>query len=164
VVRALGVLLSAALAGCTSVARPAKPKLLEQPARALAPPTNPRRAWPPWSRVQGWPTVTRAGTLSRGHLPERRLVLDVRVDPNSREAYSQWVRDSHVEPGAIVVALLRDPKTRAVAVAYAMEKRRDGVWEFLVLSLDGSIQPGDSRCAACHADAVADFIFGPPSP
>lgn len=93
------------------------------------------------------------------------MLLDVRVDPDSQEAYSHWVRDSRLKPGAVVVALLRDPKTRAQLVAYAMEKHSDGTWDFLVLSSKGRVESSaDGSCAGCHADALADFIFGPSSP
>jgi hypothetical protein len=103
--------------------------------------------------------------MSRGHFPGRGLLLDVRVDPESRAAYSQWVRDSRLAPGAVAVALLRDPKTRTLWVAYAMEKRSDSTWNFLVLRGDGTVERSDDpRCAGCHAEALADFIFGPPAP
>jgi hypothetical protein len=119
--------------------------------------------WSRWSDAIRWPEIGREET-SRGHLPGRTLLGDVRVDPQSRDAYLAWVRDSRMDPGAVVVELLRDPNTRAVTVAYAMEKQQDGTWEFLVVRASGEIEERGAlaTCRGCHSDAVADSLFGPP--
>jgi hypothetical protein len=48
--------------------------------------------------------------------------------------------------------------------AWGMEKRA-GAWTFLGLSSSGEIIAGDRwRCQRCHAEAVADSLFGLPFP
>lgn len=162
--RALRVALPALILGCAARQPAPKPAhLLRAHVRAVAAPAAP--LWVHWAEAQRWSTLTPRGTISRGHLAGRGAWLDVRVDPANAAAYRAWVRDSRLAPGAIVVALLRDPKTGLIAVAYAMQKRTDGTWDFLVLSAAGAIEPiATNGCVGCHTDALADSLFGPPQP
>ena len=87
----------------------------------------------------------------------------VRVSPESREAYRALVRGARLPDGTTVAKFHFERESGAPGPVYAMHKN-GGAWNFLVASSEGQLeQRGDlDLCRRCHAEAVADSLFGPP--
>ncbi len=83
--------------------------------------------------------------------------MEVRVSPESRDAYLSLRPGVTLPDGAVVAALHHD------GPIYLMEKR-DGRWTFHILGDDG--RPTEhgplALCARCHAEAQTDMLFGLP--
>ena len=132
-----------------------------------APPTHtePHAVWPRFAEVQSWPSVG-APFANRGHAGMGPLAV-VRVSPEARDAYTHLVQESVLPDGA-VVALFHMGTARGSSSTYVMQKSA-GAWSFLTLDASGveNATPVESgrageACRRCHADAVADSLFGVP--
>jgi hypothetical protein len=148
-----------ALAACASQTRavvvPSAPPAREEP----------RVLWPRFSEVQSWPTVG-GPFANRGHTGMGSLAV-VRVSPEAREAYTHLVQESVLPDGAVVALFHFDAANRASST-YVMQKRA-GAWSFLMLDGAGVERANASEtgraseaCRRCHADGVADSLFGVP--
>jgi hypothetical protein len=91
----------------------------------------------------------------------------VRVSPDARATYEHLVQDSVLPEGAVVALFHADADDTPRAI-YVMEKL-GGTWRFSTLDSEGGEQPFDApsgqateRCRSCHADGVADSLFGVP--
>jgi predicted nucleic acid-binding protein len=69
-----------------------------------------------------------------------------------------------LDPGSVLVEALTDRSKSHPDELYVMEKLGDGTWRFLVVSADGAIDAAavTALCHRCHAEAVADGLFGLP--
>lgn len=116
-------------------------------------------AWTELQTASGWEA---AGPefLSQGHAAGRYLAT-VRVSPEAMEAYRRLVTGFSVPTGAWVVKFHRDAKSEEPGPVYAMHKAQSG-WEFLVVDPGGAIRERGALplCQRCHAEAVADHLFG----
>ncbi len=132
-----------------------------------APPTHavPRVVWPRFAEVQSWPTVS-APFVNRGHAGMGPLAV-VRVSPEARVTYTHLVQESVLPDGA-VVALFHVGTAQGPGSTYVMQKSA-GVWSFMTLD-GGGVESGNAvesgraseACRRCHADGVADSLFGMP--
>jgi hypothetical protein len=88
----------------------------------------------------------------------------VRVSPNAREAYATLVSGGSVPPGTLVAKLHEDRQDGAAGPIYAMNKLGEGRWEFIVAEPTGELRERGqlARCVRCHAEGVADNLFGLP--
>lgn len=141
-----------------------------QPHAVVAPSAPPtpaklRTAWPRFAEVRSWPTVS-VPFANTGHAGMGPLAV-VRVNPEARDAYTHLVQESVLPDGAVVALFHLDAANRPSST-YVMQKSA-GVWSFL--TLDGSgIERADpvargttsELCRRCHADGVADSLFGVP--
>lgn len=130
------------------------------------PPSVTRRVWPRFSEVRSWPAASEPFT-NRGHADAGPLAV-ARVSPAARERYAHLVRDSTI-PDDSVIALFHLQANQRPGPVYVMEKTA-GTWRFLQLDSDGVelVAPTPTgqatpACRGCHADAVADSLFGMPS-
>jgi len=126
---------------------------------------KPLVVWSRFAEVQGWPPVGEPFTNS-GHAGAGARGV-VRVSPEGRTAYEQLVSDSELPDGA-VVALFHELAPGRPGPVYVMEKA-GAVWRFSTCRADGTeFEPADAAtastagCRRCHADAVADSLFGLP--
>lgn len=156
-VSVLSILVTAL--ACTS-ARP-------EPAipRTLPAPPKPRVVWSRWGEVQSWPSV--GGPFPNAGHPGAGARAVVRVSPEARPSYEHLVRDSGL-PDGTTVALFHELASGQPGAIYVMEKA-GGAWQFSAWNADGSeLAATDTagasagRCRRCHADGVADSLFGPP--
>jgi hypothetical protein len=89
--------------------------------------------------------------------------MEIRVSPDSREAYRALRPGVTLPDGTVVAALHRDVDSTRPGPVYVMEKQ-NGSWSFQVLGADG--RPAEhgplTLCARCHAEAPADMLFGLP--
>jgi hypothetical protein len=141
------------------------------PPRAIVVPSTapiarePRVVWPRFAEVQSWPTIS-APFANRGHAGTGSLAV-VRVSPEAREAYTHLVQETVLPDGAVVALFHLDPANRPSST-YVMQKSA-GTWSFLMLDAGGaeSANPAETAraseaCRRCHADGVADSLFGLP--
>jgi hypothetical protein len=146
-------------AGCAGKP-PERAKTPTKPAQ-----TETKRApLPPWDRfseIRAWPALNEQPLASRGH-GNGAYVLDVRVSPESRDAYLALLPGSTIAAGTIVAAFHRDPRRGGAGPVYVMEKGPSG-WAFRALDAEGRpSEHGVDLCRRCHAEAPADSLFGLP--
>lgn len=134
-------------------------------ATSTRPPSVTRSVWPRFSEVRSWPPASEPFT-NRGHAGAGPVAV-VRVSPEARDSYAHLVRDSAL-PDDSVVALFHLEADQRPRQVYVMQKIA-GAWHFLVLDPHGVVlTPAGSTgqatqaCPGCHADAVADSLFGVP--
>ena len=139
------------------------PPVAKVPTSAGAPSVT-RSVWPRFGEVRSWPPSE--PFTNRGHAGAGPNAV-VRVSPVARESYTHLVRDSAL-PDDSVVALFHLGVDQRPGPVYVMEKSA-GTWRFLALDADGAVvapstSTGQSTqgCQGCHADAVADSLFGVP--
>ena len=123
---------------------------------------TPRQVWPGFAESQQFPASTPDWFISRGHFGETLLAL-VRVSPKALDQYQQLTRGAELEAGCTLVMLHKSRATGKPGPIYVMQ-RGESAWDYMVLEQEGGIVERGPipRCARCHADAVADFLFGPP--
>jgi hypothetical protein len=124
-----------------------------------------RSVWPRFSEARTWPALSEPFP-NRGHEGAGTLAV-VRVSAEARETYAHLVRDSALPDGS-VVALFHLESDRRPGPVYVMQKTA-GAWRFLTLDAEGGELPAiastgqaTQACSSCHADAVADSLFGLP--
>jgi hypothetical protein len=122
-----------------------------------------RQAWPAFGESKSWPAVNEEPFLSEGH-GVRNYLATVRANPQAREPYLGLGPGSALAPGSVLVEALTDRSTSPEEGLYVMEKLGDGNWRFLMVSREGTVDPaaGTTLCQRCHAEAVADGLFGVP--
>jgi hypothetical protein len=143
--------------GCASPPS-AKPALAhsgatEQPSQAPI--------WPKLEQSMRWPQVEHATT--GGHSGQL-YTAGVRVNPSSIASYQNLVAGTVLPAGTTLVQSHQDARGKAGPI-YVMEKTETG-WSFSELDATGHIQRTGPLvdCARCHAEAVADSVFGPSRP
>ena len=100
---------------------------------------------------------------SRGH-GAARWTIEVRVSPDSRSLYAELLPGTIFPEGTLIAAFHHDPARGRAGPIYVMEKARSG-WQRSVVDPDGA-RRADAElhlCGRCHAEAVADQVFGLPS-
>jgi hypothetical protein len=118
--------------------------------------------WELFETVKSWPVVNHEPFASPDHA-RGCCRARVRVSPASRESYLELVPDSRLEPGTVVASFLHDAATDRLRVVFAMQKDEDG-WQYLSVRSDGTLLAAGAvpECVRCHAEAVADSLFGLP--
>jgi len=162
--RLLLITLTAAAFACGGP----EPKPARAPAAALRTtspaPQKPPAVWARFAELAAWEPVTKSPIASRGHAAGN-WELEVRVNPESRDAYLALRPGTSLPDGSVVVASHRDIDRGQNGPIYVMEKKT-GHWSFQVLSPEG--RPSEhgplTLCARCHAEAAADMLFGLPRP
>jgi hypothetical protein len=159
---ALGLSAALFLPGCAETARGPLPGASDAwesaPDVHAAPSAQPAPlpVWDTYAEVQHWPAASTAPFTSRGHQPEQ--LVEVRVSEPARASYAALVTDTVFPEGAVLVEL-----TRGTGHSYAMRKT-GGTWSYIELDARGAVLANGSLplCIACHAQAPADRVFGPP--
>ncbi|MCA9597960.1 MAG: hypothetical protein KC776_31830 [Myxococcales bacterium] len=162
--RARSLIVGVALAGCASSTThgyPGASVVAEgAPTRRAAKP-RPVVRWSALDDAESWPSVNDEPFTSRGHAGGR-WTLSVRVSPNAREAYAALRPGAVMPEGAVIAAFHQDATRGKPGPIYVMEKK-GGDWRFSRVRADGRVQEGSvALCARCHAEAVADHLFGLP--
>ena len=127
-----------------------------------APPKPKSVAWPRYDEVRGWQPVTETALHSQGHAGGRYDVL-IRVSPAARETYETLAQGVTLPQGTLIAAFHQSRTDQRPGPVFVMEKK--GSWRFRVLRANGFTQP-EARtelCQRCHAEAVADSVFGLPA-
>ena len=106
-------------------------------------------------------------SANEGHRGEGALAV-VRVSPEARSSYEHLTQDSELPDGTVVALFHRESAEGPAGAVYVMQKTGK-IWQFLRLAPDGSLlgpasspQNSAKMCAACHAEGVADALFGVP--
>jgi hypothetical protein len=120
--------------------------------------------WDRIAEVRQWPPVNETPFVSLGHPPGNQSAR-VHASPEARDLYQGLLPETTLPVGAVVAELQQDPTTRQPGLAYVMTKLGRNRWEFMLVKADGRIlERGDVPfCARCHAEAVADSLFGVPA-
>jgi hypothetical protein len=133
-----------------------------RPPAASAPTVTKTAQWERFVEISTWPTVTEASFPSQGHHPDLPSAR-IRTSPEARETYVALVQDSVLPEGSVVAQFHASPDGSTRGGVYVMQKT-GGRWRYLLLDALGRVQTEGNagRCARCHADAVADQLFGLP--
>jgi hypothetical protein len=162
----ISLLLSACGPGKTPISvpgdTPAVPDASSGPARSEPPKTA--QLWTRLAEVRGWGPVNDKPFVSEGHPPGHYLA-NVHVSPEAREAYLGLMPGGELPVGTVLAELQHDPRRDQPGPIFAMLKMAPGRWEFLAAEPDGRIRERGqlALCVRCHAEAVADHLFGLPS-
>jgi hypothetical protein len=107
--------------------------------------------------------------LSRGHFAGQ---WKAQVSTNAAAAaiYTGLVQASRFSVGSVLVTKHNKKDSGAAGPIFVMVKREPGFfqaggdWEYIVTDSDGWIEDRGplTLCARCHAEAVADWVFGLP--
>lgn len=149
---AAGLLVACAPSG--PPAPTAKPLASTEPARPV---------WPQFARLQQLPVVAQGGVESGGHAADS-YSLQVRVSGDAQQAYLSLTQGSALPAGSLVAQAHRDASGHAGPIFVMLKDQRPPEdWSYLVLDADGHVlrQGALPDCARCHAEAVADRLFGP---
>ncbi len=164
--RSLVAVVALAAVGCGASAAEGYPGASSQAPQAPTPSASaapPPLRWTQFDEAKGWPPVNDEPFTSRGHAGGR-WTLTVRVSPDARDAYAALTPGSSLPSGAVVAAFHHDPARGRPGPIYVMEKASQR-WRFTVVNPDGLVREGSvALCARCHAEAVADHLFGLPRP
>src|SRR6185295_3262576 len=98
----------------------------------------------------------------RGH-GDGSYSIDIRISPGELGAFRSLVLGRTAPKGIVAVAFHSKVGTNAPGSTYAMQKRDDGAWQYLVAEAGGAIV-AEGRlplCAQCPAAAPADSLFVP---
>jgi hypothetical protein len=111
--------------------------------------------------ARGWPRVA-APFVSRGH-GDGSYMIDIRISPESLDAVRTLVLGRTVPIGTGAVAFHFRGGSTAVESIFAMNKRAEAGWDYLVADSNGNVISEGSLplCTRCHADAPADSVFVP---
>jgi len=111
--------------------------------------------------ARGWPRAA-APFVSRGH-GDGSYTIDIRVSPGSLDTIRSLVLGRTVPVATSAVAFHSNVRSSAAESVFAMNKRGDGRWDFLVADGAGGVLSEGTLplCVRCHADAPADFLFVP---
>jgi hypothetical protein len=98
-----------------------------------------------------------------GHALDAELAW-VRVSAASREAYLACGADDRFAPNTLIAESLNDPTSGRLLRVFVMRKSSAHAWAFATLSTRRTIEvePSDSLCARCHAEAPCGSVFGLP--
>lgn len=153
-----GCLLAAGLLiACASSAPPAaaeKPPTVAEPAKP---------AWPQFASLQQLPVAVQGTVESGGHAGEP-YALQVRVSEAAQQAYLSLSQGSELPAGSIVVQTHRDTSGHnGPTFVMLKDQPPPESWSYVVLDAEGHLlrQGALPDCARCHAEAVADRLFGP---
>jgi hypothetical protein len=157
-----------------SCGRPAEPANYPGASRAVSRPEPipvpsahppPPRRWNRYEEVLSWPPAPEKPFPSLGHFSARYSAV-VHVDASARDGYLNLVAGSLLPVGATVAELHTDPRTGQPGPLLAMHKIAANRWEYLVVDALGRIEERGELplCQRCHADGVADHLFGLPRP
>jgi hypothetical protein len=129
-------------------------------------PVKPPPQLPPWDHfeeVRRWQSAHAKPFLSLGHL-SGRYTASVFVDPAARDAYLNLVTSSLLPVGTIVAEFHQEARTGHQGPLFAMQKLAAGRWEYLVVDPEGRVEKRGqlALCQRCHAEGVADHLFGIP--
>ena len=131
---------------------------------AEQPPRETTRRWAHFAELEAWPTVSEEPFPSQGHA-DGHFTAELKVSPGQADAYRQLRPGSSLPRGTVVAMLhYRDGTPGPI---YAMKKTGAERWQFSVLDPDGAVAGSGSDlalCERCHAEAVADHLFGLPRP
>jgi hypothetical protein len=119
--------------------------------------------WPAFGESRTWPAVNQEPFLSEGHGVRNYLAV-VRASPQARDPYLRLGPGTVLDPGSVLVEAAKDTAGSRPDELFVMEKLADQTWRFLVVSNEGTIDAaaGVTLCQRCHAEAVADCLFGVP--
>jgi hypothetical protein len=119
----------------------------------------PSSVWDSYADAQRWPASNAAPFIARGHQPEQRV--DVRVNEIARSAYSGLVADTVFPNGSLLTELPHSPL--GTGGGFAIRKSA-GSWSYFQLDGKGQVLASGalSLCNGCHAQALADHVFGIP--
>jgi hypothetical protein len=88
---------------------------------------------------------------------------ELRVSPEARQAYLELAPGSELPPGSTVAEFHRDQQGNAGPI-FVMQKSNatPPTWSFTALDAQGRVLRSGALgdCARCHAEAVADQLFG----
>ena len=162
----ISLLVGACAPGATPVPAPGNARAAPEAASGSKP-TEPQKTQTRWRRlgeVRGWEPVNDQPFVSEGHPPGHYLA-NVHISPEAREAYLALMPGSELPVGTVVAQFQHDPQGDQPGPIFAMRKLGAARWEFLAAEADGRIRErGQLRlCVRCHAEAVADQLFGLPS-
>lgn len=111
-------------------------------------------------QLQSWPKLQYEIT-SGGHSGQP-YVAEVHIDSiATMQSYQQLSTGSELPVGTTIVQLHQDKQGSAGPI-YVMEKLQTG-WSFSELDPLGHLlrEGALANCARCHAEGVADSLFGP---
>ena len=108
--------------------------------------------------------------VSRGHFAGR-WTAQIAVNEIASPVYTQLAPSSRFAVGSVLVKKHALAAASAPGPTFAMTKREPGFypeggdWEYLVLDAEGRLEDRGklALCARCHAEANADWVFGPPA-
>lgn len=132
----------------------------ESPGLPLAaPPEAPKPpVWPRFEEAQGWPVASEVSPSE--HLGNARTAT-IRVWPEAEATYRDLVPHTILPVGTAVLETLSRGPGDEPSGYFAMEKTADG-WTYWALDAKGRGNADTSGlCQRCHAEAVADELFGP---
>jgi hypothetical protein len=152
---------------CTACAAPAHGPLAgasdawkNAPEPEPAPAAPPARAvWDSYTEALHWPASNSAPFTSHGHEPEQEV--DLRVNDIAGGPYGALVADTVFPDGSVLSELPHSSTSRGLSYAMRKEARE---WSYFQLDAQGGVLASGalSLCAACHAQALTDRVFGPP--
>jgi hypothetical protein len=124
-----------------------------------------------WERFAELATFKSMGApfVSRGHFAGRWKV-EVFANATASDLYPRLARSSQFAAGAVLAKKHAEKDSGAPGPVFAMVKREAGYfreggdWEYVVTDPEGWIEDRGPLlpCARCHAEATADWVFGPP--
>ena len=85
----------------------------------------------------------------------------MRVSPNARDAYATLVTDTKLPDTALIALFHQNRDGSEPGAVFVMEKREES-WRFLALDSTGTPAGATDACGRCHAQGVADSLFGLP--
>ncbi len=116
-----------------------------------------------WEHAERLGTFRRVGPRTHSeHLGGEREA-EVLVN-EAAAAYPALGPERRLGAGAVLVEALYRPGSTELEAYFAMQRRPDGAWEYLIVTPTGEI---DQRgrlplCERCHAEAPHDHVFGRP--
>ena len=124
-----------------------------------------RARWERFDEARSWPAARDEPYVSRGH-PPGYFLATVRVTPDSLTAYQNLTAGTKMAEGTVIVQFQQDPQQGVGGPVFVMSKVSQADWEFMVVDPEGWIHDRGEipLCARCHAEAVADELFGLPPP
>jgi hypothetical protein len=131
------------------------------------PPSTPAPSATPtstrWEHADRLGTFRRVGPRARSeHLGGEREA-EVLVN-EAAAAYPALGPERRLGAGAVLVEELHRPGSPDIEAYFAMARRPDGRWEYLIVTPAGEVdQRGRlALCERCHAEAPHDHVFGRP--
>lgn len=139
---------------CQAELQPESPVLPRSaPQEAPSPPV-----WARFEEAQGWPVVSEVSPSE--HLGTARTAT-IRIWPAAEATYRDLVPHTILPDGTAVLEALSRRAGDEPSRYFAMERTAEG-WTYWALDAKGRGNPDTSGlCQRCHAEAVADELFGP---
>lgn len=122
-------------------------------------PTAAQERWDAFGSLKSLALVREGSIPSENHEPFR-WNLRVWISPDALESYKSWRSGLSMPAGTLIVAEHHAKQGSVQGPYYFAQKTATSGWQYGSATSDGWLLEPTTSCSLCHAEAIADHVFG----